>query len=178
MATIRRRAFQVSRNPNIQKGKVQGEKTDNGNTLGSRITLQLPQHFHDEDSAVYLTGEDFRKIFGETRGCSDKYRGGVPVVKITRTETGQSIHRVFKTCSGIRNLDNYAGLTYESLLNLSVTNEDYREINELEFSVGSRFLYYWNHPHHATKISTRLGIVSVVLGIVGILFSILLSVIC
>ena len=40
-------------------------------------------------------------------------------------------------------------------------------------SKGSCFMYYWNHPFHATRISMRLGVVSILLALISIVIALL-----
>lgn len=160
MATIHRQACEVCRTaPENQKGLKK---------------ISFSRYDENANSCVFLHRNDFKKIFGDRRGRMDKYRNSPPIVKISRKETGQSIHRVYRTDPDVScKLGKCAGLTYTSLLNLSLSNEDYNHIGNLELTIGNSFVYYWNHPHHATRISMRLGVISIVMGAISLLTAII-----
>jgi hypothetical protein len=43
------------------------------------------------------------------------------------------------------------------------------------YSSKTNFLrFYWNYPFHATKISMRIGIISIILGVLSLITSIIL----
>lgn len=160
MAIIHRNAYEavVALDYKGKNGASYAVGTKNGR-------MNIPTFYEDVEGTVFLDGHDFKEIFDESRGNSRKYRHSLPIVKITRAETGQSIHRIFHTCHtlGSYKKTNYVALTYSSLLQLSTSNEDYKYIDQLEISEGSWFPFYWNHPHHATRISMRLGFVSLII---------------
>ena len=119
---------------------------------------------------AFLRGEDFKEIFGEYNA---DYGSSLAVVKITNPITGMSVHRLFRTCPDLNLPDgvNYVALTYTSLLRLSNSRESFKSMNQLIISKGCKWLYYWNHPFPATKVSVRLGVIGIMLSLVGIVVS-------
>ena len=130
--------------------------------------LQLPpgELPRDYDDVAFLNNHTYSTIFGETRAKSSDEKKLLSVVKIKYKS--KSIHRAYR-CSANMTMNTVA-LTQNSqrLLFGSLTNTD-----DVTILKGSKFIYFWNHPFHATRISMRLGVVSVALAI----FSIVLAVI-
>ena len=48
---------------------------------------------------------------------------------------------------------------------------------KIEITKGSVFKYYWDHPFHATRISMRLGLISIVLSSISIILTFLFEII-
>lgn len=48
----------------------------------------------------------------------------------------------------------------------------------VEVGRGNCFCYFWNHPFHATRISMKLGVFSILLAIASILITIIRSCHC
>ena len=118
------------------------------------------------DDCVIIHKDVYKQIFGKTRKTSSNEKKLLSVVKISYND--RSIHRAFKT--------NYAitkkkiALTYNSLRLLSEAPD---EVENVEISKGCRFAYFWYHPFHATRISMRIGVISVIIGLVGVILSII-----
>lgn len=128
----------------------------------------------DCDSIVFLDGNDFKGIFGD-RHADTNYKNKLAIVKITNPQNGKSIHRQLRTSSELhRNgWKNHAVLTYFSLINLVNSQSQLENMDKVEISKGSIYKYYWNHPYHATKVATRIGIYSVVIGIISLILSLI-----
>ena len=126
-------------------------------------TGEIPR---DYDDVALFHSKEYAKIFGEKRAESCDEQKLLSVVKITYG--GKSIHRAYR-CSPKLRKDEVA-LSANSQRLLFGKNDN---AGEVTITKGSKFLYFWNHPFHATRISMRLGVVSVALAI----FSIVLAVI-
>ena len=126
-----------------------------------------------EDSA-YMSSASYREIFGKNRSRANRFMKRLAVVKIHSSKTKRSIYRKY-VYSPL-----FAGLNNSSIaLNPSSIRElgDNDELvgRPITVSPGSVFLYYWNHPFHATRISMKLGIVSIFLALTSIALSLFLS---
>lgn len=126
---------------------------------------------------VILAGCDFKEIFKTTKAESPICIKRLPVVKITFN--GKSIHRRFygnnnlgKKISDEEYVGEYAALNYSSLYELVDESLDEIKGKTVQISKGRRLPYYWNHPFHATRISFRLGLISIVFAVVSLLLSI------
>ncbi len=117
------------------------------------------------DDKVLIFGQNYESLFGTPRKNASSGLKRLSVVKIS-TKDGTSIHRAFLGSNGLKG--NQVALSPNSIrLLASKTEPDY--IDEVTISKGSEFLYFWNHPYHATRISMRLGMI-------GILATIVLSI--
>lgn len=128
----------------------------------------LPQGMKLENytDSVILHKDIYKEIFGKTKSTSDIESKLLSVVKITFN--GKSIHRRFCTISSMKK--GYAALSCDSLLML---DSNISAIKNVQFSKGSKFCYYWNHPFHATRISMRIGTISIAMAIFSILITLL-----
>lgn len=72
---------------------------------------------------------------------------------------------------------NHIGLSVNSVMLLSGTGlDDYKKDgskNHVTLSRGSYFMCYWTHTFHATRISFKLGLISIALASVSIIEMIL-----
>lgn len=153
----------------VEMSSDNGTRQLNGGSTNPKLVL--PECFaSDCDSVVYCEGEDFLRIFGNRR-ANTKYKRTPPIVKVTNPMTGHSIHRVYRM--GRNFPKNACGLSYFSLLELINNNDDMKRMGRVLLSKGSLWKYYWYHPFHATKVSTRLGIFSMSIGLLSLLISIL-----
>jgi hypothetical protein len=58
-------------------------------------------------------------------------------------------------------------IDYDSALNLGVKN--YNEIIDLNVTKTIKLCLYWNHPEHSIRVSCRLGMLSLVLGLISLI---------
>lgn len=116
----------------------------------------------DLEDVVYMTPSAYIKIFRNSRRNATKENKLLSVVKIKYGK--QVIHRQYVgvTCKNFT--DDMLAITPRSWRLLS--NERLCPTNKcIEVSRGNKFCYYWNHPFHATRISMRLGVISVTLSV-------------
>ena len=129
-----------------------------------------PPQFHSAGLLVYLHSSNYSKIFGTTLSNRLGKRGVVKILYIDTNGEKNSIHRSFAT-RGIKDLGNETiGLSFSSCQYLGI--EDFESAN-FTLKKGNKLLFYWNHPLHEIRIAFKLGILSVFLGLISILISIL-----
>ena len=138
------------------------------NAVQRGAVLQLPpgELPRDYDDVAFLNNRTYSAIFGETRADSSIEKKLLSVVKI---KYGcRSIYRAYRCSANMTK--NTVALTQNSqrLLFGSLTNAD-----DVTISKGSKFIYFWNHPFHATRISMRLGVVPVVFAILSIIITLI-----
>lgn len=128
----------------------------------------------DSDNYVFLEGKEFARIFGD-RHADTGYKNKLAIVKVTNPANGKSIHRQFRTLSNLhrQGWDDYAILTYYSLIKLVNSQDELDAMNKVEVSKGSIYKYYWNHPYHATQISTRIGVFGVFISVISLIISLI-----
>ena len=130
-----------------------------------------------QEDCVYMLPKTYEQIFGKQRSESSCYKRRLSVVKITYSATHGSIYRKY-----VYN-PRFVGLKETELaLNPSSIRElgDNDKIvgDEVTVRPGCAICYYWNHPHHSTRISTKLGIISVVLALSSFFITIFISCPC
>ena len=126
------------------------------------------------DDKVILHGDVFKELFGAPRYKTNKRNKLLAVIKITN-KNGESIHRAYLGKKGVPGFNSdHVALTHNSIRLLNGDDENPDSIKQVTISKGCRFLYYWNHPYHATRISMRLGMLSIVLTIILSLLGIIL----
>lgn len=129
----------------------------------------LPERFcvGDYEDLALLPNKAYSEIFGVKRSEDILRRKRLAIVKITYGRI--SIYRAYRGANiGFGNI----GLTDSSIRYFGSDNKDFYE-KKFTISRGCWFPYYWNHPFHATRISCRLGVISVGLGILSLVLAIL-----
>lgn len=154
---------------NLNVLKVGIGTNDKPSISNDKFLLRTGELARDYDDTIFLWKDHYKAIFGETRGTSSASKKLLSVVKITYTDKNnkkRSIHRAYRTdkCMNSKTI----GITYNSLRLLA---DDIEDIIVVEVSKGCCMSYFWNHPFHATRISTRLGVISIALSIISILMS-------
>ena len=133
----------------------------------------------DLEDAAYLSSGAYEKIFGRKRSKVGRCRKTLSVVKIYNPESGLSIYRKYQYNPDFKGInDDMVALHPASIREL--VKEDNSEIvgKIVEVSKGNRFCYFWLHPYHATRISMKLGVFSIVLAIFSIIITIITSCHC
>lgn len=117
------------------------------------------------DEYVMLESHMYQIIFGETKLSASSSRKRLSIVRISYG--GKSIHRAFRAATAKGFGKEYVALTPSSIYELSQGSE-IPSLSELTIGKGCRWLYYWNHPNAAVRMSFKIGII-------GICFTIILS---
>lgn len=120
------------------------------------------------EDVVIMNSKDYEAIYGVKKKEQDENAQRLAVVKLTCVKDGgkRTIWRQFIAMSGMT--QEYLGLNVRSRYMLGI--EDNSEV--VEVSKGCKFMFYWNHPVHATRISTRLGVWSIGLAVVAMAMSV------
>lgn len=167
-------AFKVSDNnrPKDDSDKRSNKKVSRFPDNEYYLNDSIPENI----DTVILAGCDFKEIFGKTKAESPMWTKRLPVVKIAFN--GKSIHRRFygnndlgKEVRDKEYVGVYAALNYSSLYELVDDKPDTIKGKTVQISKGCRLPYYWNHPFHATRISFRLGLISISIAVVSLLLS-------
>ena len=130
-----------------------------------------------QEDCVYMLPKTYKQIFGEKRSVSNCHKRRLSVVKITYSATHSSIYRKYvynPRFSGMKETE--IALHPASIRELG--DNDKIVGNEVTVRPGCALYYYWRHPLHATRISAKLGFISVVLALISILLTIILSCHC
>lgn len=120
---------------------------------------------------VYTSNNIFEEIFKKKEKDFTDYKTKKKVIKITSKDSKITIYRFWngapvgaKTKDTIY-VDKYA--KYDLLL-----NKDQEKAN-LILSRGSKIAFYLNHYDHMVRVSFKLGLWSVIIGVVSFVFSII-----
>lgn len=170
MNSIERKVFVLNPSWSSMQNEKSHGKTEDASILKDRSSLCVKDFTRNEFNEIaILSGPDYKKLFGDTNAnVGSKFT----VVKITNPQTGKSIHRLYRTSSSVRGMNNYIGLSYTSLLSLSKDQESFDNMDQLLVEPGSRVKYYAKHPDLTTRIMLWGTIISVVLSVLSIIISV------
>lgn len=138
----------------------------------SQDKLFLGDSVPNNIDAIILAPKDFKDIFGIEKSKAPICIKRLPVVKITFN--GKTIYRRYYGSGPLSGTEK-AALNYSSLYEFVDDNLDEIKGKTVQISKGCRLPYYWNHPFHATRISFRLGLISVVFASASLLLSLFCS---
>ena len=142
--------------------------------VGNNIFTDICGDEQKEDS-VYMSPNSYKDIFGKTRKESSRCSKRISVVRIYSKKTRKAIHRKYVCSSAFIGLgDKALALHPSSIRELCGPGFENDDIvgGEVKVSRGSWFLYFWNHPFHATRISMKLGVFSIIIALISIALSI------
>ena len=152
--------------------------TTKDQVTGFNLYTDLCGDLQLEDTA-YLSSASYQEIFGKPRAKAGKHKKILSVVRIKNRENGHAIYRryEFNPCfSGLK--DKMIALHPASLRELTIKDNSEIVGKPVEVGRGNCFCYFWNHPFHATRISMKLGVISVLLAIISIIATIVISCHC
>ena len=131
-----------------------------------------------EDAAVFDKSQ-YSIIFGKKRNQAKEVEKYLSVIKISYLEgkdgkgKKHSIYRRFYALTR-KDLNGKVAVSLHSLLFLKNGDESLSGAT-VEVSKGSRLLFFLRHPNIAVRSSSYLGIISIGLGILSIILSVVLS---
>ena len=110
------------------------------------------------------------RLFGTKRSL-DKNNKLLAIVRLEYY--GRKIRRRYQTDNTLGLTNNQVGLTSESARILfddmpDVSNE---VIKISKGNIWDTIMFYWNHPFHATRISFKVGLPSLIIGVVALIVS-------
>lgn len=163
--SITRKLHQLTSNTDVIERNRRNRDTDYRQQIC--ITSYSPI---DCEELVFLQPKDFELIFGKKDG--DRKDKGLPIVKITNPHNGRHVYRAFRTSSEIQGFKDYAGITYTAIKQISEKRDELQTLDLVLLSKGYRIPFYWSHPNHATRIAIQMGTISILLGVVSVIPSI------
>lgn len=144
--------------------------SDDNNSMENEILyLNSISSLPEADGDAILNSSAYQEIFHKTRNRSNKMKKRLAVVKITAN--GESIHRSYRAESAKDFNSNYVGLTPSSLRLLN--DKDGKDPEEVAVSKGSYFVFYWSHPDKAIRVSFKLGLLGVLLGLISVAITVI-----
>ena len=122
-----------------------------------------------EKVAVY--SDDYIELFGKQKQGGRRF----PIVKIIYTNQQNNEHcsiwRVADTKGVTGVTKGVIALPFGAMWELKIHNVQNAEV---EVKKGCCLPFYWNHPDHAARVATRIGLLSVILSLIGIVLSIVI----
>lgn len=129
-------------------------------------------YIEDNQDVAWFYNKEYQELFGIKRSLDHRNK----LLAIVRLEyNGKVIRRRYKYDSSLRIKGNQVGLTSESIRILfdDMDNVYQEEILVSKGNFIDTIMFYWNHPFHATRISFKVGLPSLVISVVSLLLSIL-----
>lgn len=129
-----------------------------------------------QEDSVYMTPNSYQSVFGESRKDASRRMKRLSVVKISPKSGGYTIYRKYVFNPSFKLLeDGNVALNPASIREMCGKGQSNSDLvgGDVVVSKGCCFMYYWNHPFHATRVSMRLGVVSVLLAVISIIIALL-----
>jgi len=144
-----------------------GKNEFSGDTL--RINgISLPSEM--DDKACFQSNV-YEEIFGEKKKKISYRKKRLSVVKLT--SNGRSIHRLYYSVSTSDFTSNFVALTPNSIEALYDADGNAPTYTSVE--KGNKLIFYIQHPNYAIRISVRMGLLSIFLGVLSILTAMCLA---
>jgi hypothetical protein len=121
-----------------------------------------------ESKALFCPGS-YKVIFGQTKMSSNQKRQRLSVVKIKCGK--RVIYRSFQARSIIGLNEDCIGLSPNACQELGIEPNGEKAV----VRKGCIWGYFWNHPNSATRVSFRIGLPSLLVGLISLLLAILLK---
>lgn len=117
------------------------------------------------DEYVVLQSQMYNKIFKRKKINADDNHKRLSVVKIVCN--GKSIHRAFRSETAKDFIKDYVALSTNSIYLLSQQKE-LPIGSKVYLSKGCWWMYYWDNPNAAVRMSFRIGIFGIIFTLIGI----------
>lgn len=121
-----------------------------------------------ESKALFCSGS-YKVIFGQTKMSSNQKRQRLSVVKIKCGK--RVIYRSFQARSIIGLNEDCIGLSPNACQELGIEPNGEKAV----VRKGCIWGYFWNHPNSVTRVSFRIGLPSLLVGLISLLLAILLK---
>ncbi len=123
---------------------------------------------------AWFNNKQYVELFGKKRS-RDNANKLLAIVRLAYKN--RVIRRRYKCDQSLCLSDKQVGLTSESVRILFDDMDASKEtITVSKGNIWDVFMYYWSHPFHATRISFKVGILSIILGSVSLIIALLPSI--
>ena len=141
------------------------------NTPNTKFKAFVLPYLDDVQDVAWFKSSEYKNVFGQVRSL-DKANKLLAVVRIEYS--GRKIWRRYLCDMQIGLGEDQVGLTSESI---RILFDDQSPLNEELLVVKGNFfdsiMFYWNHPFHATRISTRIGLPSLLISLVSLVLALI-----
>lgn len=115
---------------------------------------------------AYTSNHIHKEVFGGKAKDVLKYPWKKKIIKITSKATGLSVYRIWRGVPAY--VESKDTLFVDDSAKFALIKSKDDTTVDLILSKGSRIGFYWNHFENATRISFKLGLTSVVLGVISL----------
>lgn len=145
-----------------------GSETDDVDQ-GSLVIVRDREIYETLHDKILLENSVYKKIFGKQIApeAHRPWKRGIVRIKAS----GKSIFRLFNGGNMFKIKATEAGIMSSDYHGLEL-----KKGSEIEISRGSRLLFYWNHPNHLNRSAFKLGLVSLFLGLVSLVITIIFAI--
>lgn len=126
------------------------------------------------DDTALMTADNYKKIFGKKKSEVSQEKKLISILRIKSVDTGKIIRRKYMKSP-------LTGISKEEIcisplsISLLSNNDNSSIVGQcVEVSKGNIYdviRFYWDHPFHATRISYRVGLPSLLISIISLLIS-------
>ena len=136
------------------------------------IYVESKNEIEDNQDVAWFNSNQYNEIFSTPRYLDSNNK----LLAIVRIEyNGRVIRRRYKFDSDFKGLDdNRIGLTSEStriLFDNTPASENPVMVSKADWL--DVIMFYWNHPFHATRISTRIGLPSLLISLISLVLTLI-----
>lgn len=145
-------------------------KTQTPNNKNNIILVE--ESLEELEDKVILNSSYYEKLFNKKLSDSNYKPWKRKIVKIQNG--GIVVYRMFKGHGLYSITNNEIGLTWSSINILANDKKSESEITlPIKLSVGSKCLFYWQHPQHSVRVAYKLGILSFAIGILSLILTLI-----
>ena len=170
---IQRTAYQLTLSRGQSREKREQGRKYHSPVLANRIRLHVSDYYHDvSDKVVFLRGSDFEAIF---QSKSANYSSRNRIVKVLNPQTRRYIYREYR-CGNedVRNMNDYALLSYNSLMQLAGNEDEFNSINKVYLTKSSLWGYL-SYQMFVNGSAVLWSIFSILIAIVLCIIPLLIS---
>ena len=141
-------------------------------TIESIITFDSEREDISVDTwNVYTSNHIFKEIFGKNENNFKTYAKKRKVIKITSLDTRQSVYRFWNGAPlGAKTKDT---LFLDKNAKYDLLADKNKNIANIILSKGTKLKFYLKHYDHMVRVSFKLGLWSVIIGIVSFVIGII-----
>lgn len=129
---------------------------NSGDSMNSYVDKVV---MHNSNESLFFSGKRCNKV---------------KVLKITNPENGKSIWRELCVYGMTGVKKDVAAIPALSAWELGIMKTEKEQ--KVTIQKGSVFFFYWNHPVHATRISFQVGLLSLFIGTVSFVLSLITAI--
>lgn len=121
-------------------------------------------------SCAAINSRSYNDLFSKHKKSNRK----LSVISITYTDKDGIKNRIWRECNtkGVTDLKKgEIALPWTAMYELGITGIN--KVITVDVNEGNWMMFYWHHPNHAARISTRVGVISLGVSIVSLILAII-----